>query len=54
MDINAVESYLLALQDRRGRRDGGGGFDFTPYYPFEEDVVHWHRGSNEPMHPVSP
>jgi coproporphyrinogen III oxidase len=20
----------------------GGGFDLTPYYPFEEDVVHWH------------
>jgi coproporphyrinogen III oxidase len=19
----------------------GGGFDLTPYYPFEEDVVHW-------------
>jgi coproporphyrinogen III oxidase len=21
----------------------GGGFDLTPYYPFHEDVVHWHR-----------
>ncbi|MDH5631487.1 MAG: oxygen-dependent coproporphyrinogen oxidase [Gammaproteobacteria bacterium] len=21
----------------------GGGFDLTPYYPFEEDVVEWHR-----------
>jgi len=21
----------------------GGGFDLTPYYPFQEDVVHWHR-----------
>lgn len=21
----------------------GGGFDLTPYYPFEEDVVHWHN-----------
>ncbi len=21
----------------------GGGFDLTPYYPFWEDVVHWHR-----------
>jgi coproporphyrinogen III oxidase len=20
----------------------GGGFDLTPYYPFHEDVVHWH------------
>ena len=21
----------------------GGGMDLTPHYPFEEDVVHWHR-----------
>lgn len=21
----------------------GGGFDLTPYYPFEEDVIHWHQ-----------
>ncbi|WP_319380594.1 oxygen-dependent coproporphyrinogen oxidase [Thiomicrorhabdus sp.] len=21
----------------------GGGFDLTPYYPFEEDIVHWHQ-----------
>lgn len=21
----------------------GGGFDLTPYYPFEEDCVHWHQ-----------
>ena len=20
----------------------GGGFDLTPFYPFEEDVLHWH------------
>jgi coproporphyrinogen III oxidase len=20
----------------------GGGFDLTPYYPFKEDVIHWH------------
>jgi coproporphyrinogen III oxidase len=20
----------------------GGGFDLTPYYPFDEDVIHWH------------
>jgi coproporphyrinogen III oxidase len=20
----------------------GGGFDLTPYYPYEEDVIHWH------------
>ncbi len=21
----------------------GGGFDLTPYYPFREDILHWHR-----------
>ncbi len=21
----------------------GGGFDLTPYYPFDEDVLHWHQ-----------
>jgi coproporphyrinogen III oxidase len=21
----------------------GGGFDLTPYYPFDEDIVHWHE-----------
>ncbi|MCW8931947.1 MAG: oxygen-dependent coproporphyrinogen oxidase [Gammaproteobacteria bacterium] len=21
----------------------GGGFDLTPYYPFEEDVIQWHQ-----------
>ena len=21
----------------------GGGFDLTPFYPFEEDVIEWHR-----------
>lgn len=25
----------------------GGGMDLTPYYPFEEDVVAWHRTSRE-------
>src|SRR5262245_10705307 len=23
----------------------GGGFDLTPYYPVDEDVLHWHRTS---------
>ncbi len=25
----------------------GGGFDLTPYYPFREDVVHWHRTARD-------
>lgn len=23
----------------------GGGFDLTPYYPFDDDVLHWHRSA---------
>jgi coproporphyrinogen III oxidase len=25
----------------------GGGFDLTPFYPFDEDVRHWHRTARE-------
>ncbi len=25
----------------------GGGFDLTPYYPFEEDAIHWHEVARE-------
>lgn len=25
----------------------GGGFDLTPYYPFDEDVVHWHQTAHD-------
>ena len=29
----------------------GGGFDLTPYYPFEEDVRAWHRAAKEACAP---
>lgn len=29
----------------------GGGFDLTPYYPFHEDVVHWHRVAKDACQP---
>jgi coproporphyrinogen III oxidase len=29
----------------------GGGFDLTPYYPFDEDVLHWHRTAREACSP---
>ncbi len=29
----------------------GGGFDLTPFYPFEQDVVHWHLQSKEACDP---
>jgi coproporphyrinogen III oxidase len=29
----------------------GGGFDLTPFYPFDEDVLHWHRTAFEACRP---
>ncbi len=29
----------------------GGGFDLTPYYPFKEDVLHWHRTAKAACQP---
>ncbi len=29
----------------------GGGFDLTPYYPFKEDVVHWHTVAKQASDP---
>ncbi|MDO5638925.1 MAG: oxygen-dependent coproporphyrinogen oxidase [Neisseria sp.] len=25
----------------------GGGFDLTPFYPFDEDILHWHQTAHE-------
>jgi coproporphyrinogen III oxidase len=29
----------------------GGGFDLTPFYPFDEDVLHWHRAAQQACAP---
>ena len=29
----------------------GGGFDLTPYYPFDEDIVHWHQVAKDACDP---
>lgn len=29
----------------------GGGYDLTPYYPFEEDCLHWHQTASEACAP---
>jgi coproporphyrinogen III oxidase len=29
----------------------GGGFDLTPYYPFHEDVLHWHQTARAACEP---
>jgi len=31
----------------------GGGFDLTPFYPFDEDVLHWHRTAQAACGPAS-
>jgi coproporphyrinogen III oxidase len=32
----------------------GGGFDLTPYYPFDDDVLHWHRTARAACAPCGP
>jgi coproporphyrinogen III oxidase len=29
----------------------GGGFDLTPYYPFDEDIIHWHETAKNACDP---
>jgi coproporphyrinogen III oxidase len=29
----------------------GGGFDLTPYYPYDEDVLHWHQTAQDACRP---
>ncbi|HBK57722.1 MAG TPA: oxygen-dependent coproporphyrinogen oxidase [Xanthomonadales bacterium] len=29
----------------------GGGFDLTPFYPFDEDIRHWHRSARAVCQP---
>ena len=32
----------------------GGGFDLTPYYPYDEDVIHWHRTARDACQAFGP
>jgi coproporphyrinogen III oxidase len=32
----------------------GGGFDLTPYLPYDEDIVLWHRAARDACEAVSP
>jgi coproporphyrinogen III oxidase len=32
----------------------GGGFDLTPYYPHDEDVLHWHRTARDACRAFGP
>jgi coproporphyrinogen III oxidase len=44
--------YLVALREEQPAAWWfGGGFDLTPCYPFDEDVLHWHRTAREACEP---
>ncbi len=44
--------FLIAQpKDREPTWWFGGGFDLTPFYPFAEDVLHWHRTAREACQP---
>ncbi len=32
----------------------GGGFDLTPFYPFDEDILHWHQIARDLCIPFGP
>jgi coproporphyrinogen III oxidase len=49
-----VPTTHMNVRHFRAQRDGetvawwfGGGFDLTPFYPFDEDMLHWHRVARE-------
>jgi coproporphyrinogen III oxidase len=47
--------YFVAIRDGEPAAWWfGGGFDLTPYYPFEEDVLQWHRAANAACDPFGP
>jgi coproporphyrinogen III oxidase len=44
--VHANVRFLVARpRDRAPVWWFGGGFDLTPYYPFDEDVLHWHTNA---------
>ena len=44
--------YLVAMRDEQPLAWWfGGGFDLTPYYPTDADVLHWHRTARDACAP---
>lgn len=43
--------FFSALTPQKSAWWFGGGFDLTPYYPFVEDVLHWHRTAQQACAP---
>ena len=47
--------YFVAMRDGEPAAWWfGGGFDLTPYYPFDEDVLDWHRTALAACEPFGP
>lgn len=46
-----IRFFLAEAEDREPVWWFGGGFDLTPYYPFEEDILHWHRTARDACAP---
>jgi coproporphyrinogen III oxidase len=46
-----VRFFLAEKQDEPTIWWFGGGFDLTPYYPFREDVIHWHKTARAACQP---
>lgn len=42
-----IRFFLATKEDAAPIWWFGGGFDLTPYYPFEEDAIHWHHTARE-------
>lgn len=43
--------FLIGDDISQGNWWFGGGFDLTPYYPFWEDVIHWHQTAKKACTP---
>ena len=39
--------FVLHPRDAESKWWFGGGYDLTPYYPFAEDVIAWHRSARD-------
>jgi len=46
-----VRFFLAEAEDAEPVWWFGGGFDLTPYYPFDEDCRHWHRVARDAVAP---
>ena len=46
-----VRYFEAAMDDAEPIWWFGGGYDLTPYYPVQDDVVHWHRTAEAACRP---